>query len=59
MDKCANCNTEIPTPVFKFGGRQNGKNTMLLYYNIRQACCSDECCREFIKKMEDVVYGQN
>lgn len=57
MDKCINCDKEIPTPILKFGGRQHGQNMMLLYYNIRQMCCSDECCKEWIKKAEERIYG--
>jgi hypothetical protein len=59
MNKCINCNKEIEAPIFKFGGRQNGKTMMLLYYNIRQMCCCDECCKEFIRKAEEEIYGKN
>lgn len=57
MDKCISCGKEIPEPVFKFGGRNCGKNMMILYYNIRQACCSDECFWKFMKETEEEFYG--
>lgn len=57
MNKCVNCGKEIPTPAFKFGGRACGKSMMLLYYNIRQTCCSDECCTKIIEKIQEELYG--
>jgi predicted ATPase len=59
MDKCINCGKEIPDPVFKWGGRGCGKTMMLLYYNIRQMCCSDECFWEFMKKAEEELYRED
>ena len=53
MDKCINCDKDIPTPQFVFGGRANGKILTILYHNIRQMCCSDECCKEWIEKTEE------
>lgn len=60
MDKCIKCGKELPIPAipaFKFGGRGHGKSMMLLYYNLRQMCCSDECCRKWIEKAEEELYG--
>ena len=53
MEKCINCGKDIPAPQFIFGGRANGKTLTILYHNIRQMCCSDECCREWIEKTEE------
>ena len=59
MYNCMHCNKEIPPPMFKDGGRQNGKSTMLLYYNIRQMCCSDKCFERTIKRIKERLYGQD
>ena len=42
-DRCIICGKTIPRPKFSFGGRGDGKSMMTLNYNVRQACCSDEC----------------
>ena len=51
--RCINCDKDIPEPKFVVGGRQNGKIMTILYYNLRQMCCSDQCAREWLKKIEE------
>lgn len=57
MDKCINCGKEIPDPVFSLAGRRHGKNAMILYYNTRQMCCSNECFCKIMKEIEEEFYG--
>ena len=56
MNKCIICDRDIPNPIFKLDGRQHGKSTLLLYYNMRQTCCSDECCTKLIKQIQEELY---
>ena len=50
---CIVCGKTIPKPKFSFGGRANGKTMMILNYNIRQICCSDECFQDIVMTIQN------
>lgn len=56
---CIMCDAKIPEPDFIFGGRGNGKTMMIFYYNMRQACCSEECFNQLINAIKETDEWKN
>ena len=55
---CIVCGTKIAKPKFIFGGRANGKTMMILYHNIREACCSDICFDKLVNEIRREIDGE-
>ena len=54
---CIVCGAKIPKPEFIFGGRGSGKTMMILNYNIKQTCCSDECFDKLVDEIRGKTNG--
>jgi predicted nucleic acid-binding Zn ribbon protein len=54
---CIVCDAKIPKPEFIFGGRGNGKTTMIFNHNVRQMCCSDECFDKLVDEIRSEMNG--